>query len=50
MNYDICGRILRCVYDIFKDNGLSEYTIKKTYLQVPNDEMQWPEFVEHVVI
>lgn len=35
MDYDICGRILRCVYDIFRDNGLSEYTIKKTYLQVP---------------
>ena len=38
MDYDICGRVLRCVYDIFRDNGLSEYTIKKTYLKVPNDD------------
>ena len=36
MDYDICGRILRCVYDIFKDNGLSEYKIRKTYLPTPD--------------
>ena len=36
MDYDICGRILRCVYDIFKDNGLSEYKIRKTYLPIPD--------------
>lgn len=45
MDYDICGRILRCVYDIFRDNGLSEYTIKKTYLQVPNDDRKVETYI-----
>ena len=45
MDYDICGHILRCVYDIFRDNGLSEYTIKKTYLQVPNDDRKVETYI-----
>lgn len=45
MDYDICGYILRCVYDIFRDNGLSEYTIKKTYLQVPNDDRKVETYI-----
>lgn len=45
MDYDICGRILRCVYDIFIDNGLSEYNIKKTYLQVPNDDRKVETYI-----
>ena len=45
MDYDICGRVLRCVYDIFRDNGLSEYTIKKTYLQVPNDDRKVETYI-----
>lgn len=45
MDYDICGRILRCVYDIFRDNGLSEYTIKKTYLPIPNDDRKVETYI-----
>lgn len=45
MDYDICGHILRCVYDIFRDNGISEYTIKKTYLQVPNDDRKVETYI-----
>lgn len=36
MDYDICGHILRCVYDVFRDNGLSYYKIGKTYLPTPD--------------
>ena len=45
MDYDICGHILRCVYDIFKDNGLSEYAIKKTYLPIPNDDRKVETYI-----
>lgn len=36
MDYDICGIVLRCIYDMFRDNGISEYSIKKKYLRVQN--------------
>ena len=45
MDYDICGRVLRCIYDIFRDNGLSEYTIKRTYLQIPNADRKVETYI-----